>query len=412
MMPGVQARAARTVRQRMLLVVALVPLLLGAERPPGLVDVTEIRTWSYADYTRVVVEFNRKVELEADPTVPLLADPAAEMPERLYIDLPGVWVGRRYAQGVPVGDGLLKGVRLGQNTRTTSRLVVDLDRYAGHRFFTLRSPDRVVLDVYGEPRQKRASAPPRPDPQSKSRLSMATRRLSTVVIDPGHGGRDPGAVGIGGIREKDVNLKLALRLAERLRKRAFKVVLTREDDRYLDLEERTAIAESSDGDIFISIHSNASDNRSLRGIEVYYLDQDDDRHNIEVAARENGVEPGQVDKLQQTLARLRVAEASRHSHDLATYVHGDLTRGLAQNYGNVPDLGIKTGPFYVLFMSSMPSILVETGFLTNPKDVKLLSNDRYLDVMAAQIAAGLGHYRNRSPQRAARGAGVSTEGGL
>ena len=131
-----------------------------------------------------------------------------------------------------------------------------------------------------------------------------------------------------------------------------------------------------------------------------------------MAARENGVKPGQVDQLQKTLARLRVAEASRHSRDLATYVHGDLTRGLAQNYSNVSDLGIKTGPFYVLFMSSMPSILVEAGFLTNPKDAKRLSDDRYLDVMAAQIAAGLGHYRNRAPKRAARSEALSGEGGL
>ena len=414
-MPRVRRYAAQNlVRRLRVSLLCLLPLLLGADRPPGLVDVREIRTWSYADYTRVVVELDQEVELEADPTVPLSANPAAGMPERLYIDLPGVWVGRRYAEGVPVGDGLLQGVRLRQNTRTLSRLVVDLDRYDRHRFFTLRSPDRLVLDVYGEPQKKRALAPPanKSDPQSKSRLSMATRRLSTVVIDPGHGGRDPGAVGIGGIHEKDVNLKLALLLKKRLEARAFAVVLTREDDRYLDLEERTAIAESAKGDVFISIHSNASDNRKLRGIEVYYLDQDDDRHNVEVAARENGVTPGQVDQMQKTLARLRVAEASRHSRDLATYVHGDLTRGLAQNYSNVSDLGIKTGPFYVLFMSSMPSILVEAGFLTNPKDAKRLSDDRYLDVMAAQIAAGLGHYRNRAPKRAARSEALSGEGGL
>jgi N-acetylmuramoyl-L-alanine amidase len=307
-------------------------------------------------------------------------------------------------------------VRLRQNTPSTSRLVVDLDRYGRHNYFTLRSPDRVVIDVYGDAKKKSNSARRQSaaDPPGNSRLSMGSRRLTTVVIDPGHGGRDPGAVGIGGVHEKDVNLKLARLLAKRLLARSFEVVLTRNDDRFLDLEERTAIAESARGDIFISIHSNASDNRRLRGIEIYYLDQEDDRHNLEVAARENGVEPDQVDTLQQTLARLRVAEASQHSRTLATYVHGDLTHGLSQTYGKVPDLGVKTAPFYVLFMSSMPAILVETGFLTNPADAKLLANDRYLDVMAAQIAAGLGHYRNRAPRRAARrdGAAYGTGGGL
>ena len=380
----------------------LLPALLGAERPPGLGDVRDVRTWSYPDYTRVVVELTRPINLEADPTIRLPADRGAGRPERLYVDLPDIWVGRRYAEGVAVGDGLLQGVRLGQNTRTTSRLVVDLERYDRHRMFTLRSPNRVVIDVYGEPKPRRAT----PKKQAKkgtegsSRLSMESRRLRTVVIDPGHGGKDPGAVGLGGIREKDVNLKLARMLARRLEARSFKVVLTRNDDRFIDLEERTALAESAGGDVFVSIHSNASNSRSLRGIEIYYLDEDNQRHNVEVAARENGVRPDQVDTLQETLARLRVAEASRYSRALADHVHRDVTRGLSQTYGDVSDLGVKRGPFYVLFMSSMPAILVEAGFLTNPEDARLLSSDRYLDAMAAQIAAGLGHYRNRGQQRA------------
>ncbi len=378
--------------------------LLGAERPPGLGDVTEIRTWSYPDYTRVVVELSRGIALEEDPTVRLPADESASRPERLYIDLPEIWVGRRYADGVPVGDGLLQGVRLGQNTKRTSRLVVDLERYDSHRMFTLRSPDRVVIDIYGEARKKaEADSSVKKGGQSgTSRLSAQSRSMKTVVIDPGHGGKDPGAVGIGNAHEKDINLKLGLLLAERLRSRSFNVVMTRSDDSFIDLETRTAIAESAKGDIFVSIHVNASENKRLRGIEIYYLDEEHERHNVEVAARENGVRPEDVDALQQTLARLRVAEASKLSQSLAQYVHRDLTEGLTQTYGRVSDLGVKKGPFYVLFMSSMPAILVEAGFLTNPQDAKLLSSKRYLDVMAAQIASGLGHYRNRDGQRVSR----------
>ncbi|MDE0885150.1 MAG: N-acetylmuramoyl-L-alanine amidase [Myxococcota bacterium] len=402
-----QRRQGRKGRAGYLLLAGLALMLVAAERPPGLGDVRDVRTWSYPDYTRVVVELSRPIELESDPTVRLPANARAERPERLYLDLPGIWVGRRYNEGLSVGDGLLQGVRLGQNTRTTSRLVVDLERYEHHRMFTLRSPDRVVIDVYGEPRPIHSTAEARredPGKGSNSRLSMEIRRLHTVVIDPGHGGKDPGAIGIRGVHEKDINLKLARKLAQRLRARSFKVVLTRDDDRFLNLEERTAIAESSGGDIFVSIHVNASENRDLRGIEVYYLDEEHERHNLEVAARENGVEPGEVDALQETLARLRVSEASRYSESLARYVHRDLTRGLAQTYGGVSDLGVKKGPFYVLFMSSMPAILVETGFLTNPKDAQLLSSDNYLEVVAAQIAAGLGHYRNGNRQQAKSGA--------
>ena len=218
------------------------------------------------------------------------------------------------------------------------------------------------------------------------------------MIDPGHGGKDPGAIGYGGVREKDVNLRLAKLLAKRLRARSFRVVMTRDDDRYIDLEERTVIAESASGDVFVSLHANAARRKNLRGIEIYYLDEDHRRHNLTVAARESGLEPSQVDSLQKTLSRLRVGEVSTHSRALADHVHDDLMKGLAVTYAGVPDLGVKRGPFYVLFMSSMPAILVENGFLTNRRDARLLRSEDYLDTVARQIAAGIGHYRNRGHQ--------------
>ena len=111
--------------------------LLGVDRPKGLGDVEEIRTWSYPDYTRVVVELSRPVVLSEDPVVRLGRDDKVKRPERLYIDIPGIWVGREYKEGVPVGDGLLQAVRMGQNTLETTRLVIDLERYDRHRMFSL-----------------------------------------------------------------------------------------------------------------------------------------------------------------------------------------------------------------------------------------------------------------------------------
>lgn len=399
-------RSARRVRALALGVLLLsVPLLLGVERPKGLGDVKDVRTWSYPDYTRVVVELTRSVDLSQNALVRLGANSRADRPERLYVDVPGIWVGRKFIDGVPVGDGLLEAVRIGQNTRYASRIVIDLQRYGHHRMFTLRSPDRVVIDVYGQ-RQKSRVKDGRKGSSQARRLSMASRPIQTVVIDPGHGGKDPGAIGVGGIREKDVNLRLSRLLARRLEARAFKVVMTRDKDRFVDLEERTVIAESAGGDLFVSIHANASRSKRLRGIEIYYLDAGHRRHNLDVAARENGVPRGQLDTLQTTLSRLRVAEASHHSKALADLVHADLRKGLGQTYTSVPDLGVKQGPFYVLFMSSMPSILVETGFLTNRQDAKLLRTEDYLDTVAAQIAAGIGHYRNRGRQVTADAGGA------
>lgn len=384
-----EARAAATA----LLAILLAPVLLGVERPAGLGDVQDVRTWTYPDYTRVVVETSRRVETKV---VQLPADPSAGRPERLYLDMEGIWVGLDYKDGIPIGDGLLRDVRLGQNTLTRTRLVLDLEGYGRHRLLTLEAPHRVVIDVYAG----KAATPPRNREGSKARLSMQFRPVQTVVVDPGHGGRDPGAIGLKGMREKDVNLRLGRKLAAELSRRGFRVVMTRDSDKALDLEERTAIAESSGGDLFVSLHANSAPRGSTRGIEIFYLDKEVDRHSLEVAARENGIERGQVDSLQHTLARLRVSEASRHSGALAKIVHDEVMPRVAKRYRGMPDLGVKKAPFYVLFLSSMPSILVEAGFLTNREDVELLASDAYLDELASSIAAGLENYRDRGQRLA------------
>ncbi|MCG8592658.1 MAG: N-acetylmuramoyl-L-alanine amidase [Proteobacteria bacterium] len=384
-------------RARAALLLLLAVGLMGVKRPPGLGDVREVRTWSYPEYTRVVVELTREVEPEVRR---LAADRGAARPERLYLDLDGIWVGRRFDDGIAVGDGLLEGVRLGQNTLHKTRVVIDLERYSRHRLLVLRSPDRVVVDVYGS----RSGSASNPNLKG-SRLSMPLRRIETVVLDPGHGGKDPGAIGVSGLREKDVNLALAKRLRKRLERNGYRVVLTREGDQTLDLEQRTALAESVGGDLFISLHANAARRRQRRGFEIYYLDKNHERHTLNVAARENGVDRDEIDALQHSLARLRVSEASDHSRTLASFVHDAVFAGIPRRYRGLPDLGVKTGPFYVLFLASMPAILVETGFVTNREDARLLRDDRYLDLLADRITKGLDAYRNGGPSVAAGGGG-------
>ena len=389
---------------RMMLVLvtlAVLPMLGATVRPPGLGDVREVRTWSYPDYTRVVVELSRPVELPSGGLVRLPANRSAGRPDRLYLDVPGIWVGRRYESGVSVGDGLLEAVRLGQNTLERTRLVIDLARYEHHRLFTLPSPARIVVDVYGD----RATGPRAEEP---GRLPAELRRVHTIVVDAGHGGTDPGALGVGGLREKDVNLGVARQLARKLEARGFEVVLTRDDDRALSLEERTAIAESAGGDVFISIHANASRRARARGIELYTLDANHERHSLDVASRENGVPAARLDALQRALARLRANELASHSERLASFVHENLIRGARRRDRTLPDLGLKKGPFYVLFMSSMSSVLVETGFVTNREDARLLRSPKYQALLAEQIAEGVERYRQqieRSGSASARLAG-------
>jgi N-acetylmuramoyl-L-alanine amidase len=395
-----------TCRRALLLlcVTALLPGVLAAKRPAGLGDVRDVRTWSHAHYTRVVVELTRPVDTSVTR---LRANSKAGRPDRLYLDFEGIWVGRDYADGIQVRDGLLQDVRLGQNTLRRTRLVIDLERYESHRLLILQSPHRVVVDVYGSRKGRKgtqsSSGSSGANGNGSSRLSPSLRSIQTVVIDPGHGGKDPGAIGVGGLREKDVNLRLAKLLAKRLRKQGFDVVYTRKDDRYLTLEERTVVAEAARGDVFVSIHANASPRKKTRGIEIYYLDENHERHSLDVAARENGVPRNQVDSLQRTMAKLRVSEASRHSSRLAHSVHDALLPVLNERYRGVSDLGVKKGPFYVLFLSSMPSILLESGFLTNRHDAKLLRNEKYLTTVADRIVAGLTEYRDSGARIAARG---------
>jgi N-acetylmuramoyl-L-alanine amidase len=368
-------------------------IAMGVSRPRGMADVLEVRHWSYPNYTRVVVELSESVE--TGEVHHLAPDPSAKKSERLYLDLPGIWVGRDYKSGIPVGDGLLRAVRIGQYTLRTARLVIDIENYDGHRLLFLTHPDRLVIDVYGSREAgDRRRGPGVPGVRPGDRLSPDAREVRTVIIDPGHGGSDPGAIGVGGLREKDVTLRLSKLLAEKLRSMGFRVVATRDRDRTLSLEERTAIAEASNGDVFISLHANSAPRRSVQGIETYYPDKNHERHSLRVAMRENGISKDQLDELQRTLAKLRIGEISPYSQRLASLVQGQLAGALPRRYGKIQDLGAKKGPFYVLFLSNMPAILIEVGFITNKSDAKRLRNVDYLNSVATQISTGLERYRD------------------
>ncbi|HJO25493.1 MAG: N-acetylmuramoyl-L-alanine amidase [Myxococcota bacterium] len=380
-------------RARGMLLAVCAVALLAVERPRGLGDVVEVRHWSYDDYTRVVVELDVPVRTEG--VTQLAAD--AGRPERLFLDLDGIWVGRRFSDGVEVGDGLLRNIRLGQNTLRRTRLVIDLERYESHRVLTLTHPHRVVVDVYG----RRGGSAPGAGEDALGVLPPALRPVRTVVVDAGHGGRDPGAIGISGIREKHVTLQVAKALGEELEERGFRVIYTRRDDRNLSLEERTVVAESADGDVFISVHANAARRRSVHGVETYYLDENHERHAMDLAARENGIPRGEVNVLQQTLAKLHMEEVSPQSRRLAQIVQKQVVTGLPRKL-RPQDLGVKKGPFYVLFLSNMPAILVEVGFLTHRGEAKRLRDEGYLKDMATQIAEGLVLYKGEQDTRLAR----------
>jgi N-acetylmuramoyl-L-alanine amidase len=394
----VRRRALRLARLAL-----LAAACLGADRAS---DVRAIRHWSYPDFTRVAVELTRPARVRIDR---LGADREAGRPERLYLDLSGLWVGHHLDDPIPVGDGLLRGIRAGQFTSDTARVVIDLVRYDRHQIRTLTNPHRVLIDVYGTRGRPGASelppvasAPPSrppgphaPELPPAARVPSGASRLLTVVVDAGHGGSDPGAIGPGGLREKDVTLAVARDLERRLVARGFRVVMTRQGDRAVSLEERTALAEGAGGDVFVSIHVNAAPRSAANGIETYYLDRTNERHTLRVAARENGVPPSALDPLQRAVAGLRISEVGTSSAALARTVHGELIRGVRSAFGSVSNLGVKQGPFHVLFLSGAPSILVEVGFLTHRSEAKRLATDWYRKVLAEHIARGLAEYRSQ-----------------
>jgi N-acetylmuramoyl-L-alanine amidase len=382
---------------------ALAPGMLRAQDDAaGRPGVVSVRHWSYPTYTRVVLELQAPVKTSLER---LPADPRAHRPERLYVDLPGFWVGHDWDTPVAVGDGLLQGIRLGQFQGDRARLVLDLDHYQRHRVFALSGPHRLVIDVYGDAARSLpavSSAPPTQAPGARAPELVDDRLL--VVIDPGHGGDDPGTIGAHGVQEKDITLAVGRALRQRLLERGFAVLMTRESDRTLSLEERTAFAEGARGDLFVSIHVNSAPRWRVQGIETYYLDASHERHTLRVAARESGVAPAELDALARTLASFRVSEVGARSSRLARAVQSELVAGVREEYGSATDLGVKRGPFHVLFLSSAPSVLVEVGFLSNPGEATRLRTVRYHELVAEQIARGLARYRKERTPVIAQGA--------
>ena len=217
-------------------------------------------------------------------------------------------------------------------------------------------------------------------------LGLKFRR---VVIDPGHGGHDTGTIGADGTKEKDVALAIAKRLRTVLTEQGLEVVLTRETDRFVRLEERARLANVARGDLFISVHCNSLPQRNIRGIETYTLNLASDRYAIRLAARENATSEKGMSDLQFLLADLATRANTEESVRLANQVQSGLVSSLRSKDGKIRDLGTKEALFYVLLGTKMPAILVETGFLSNTEEEKRLASPGYQDDVARAIASGI-----------------------
>jgi len=382
----------------------------AASRP--LATLNEMKHWSNPDYTRVSIELDRDVTWEAHE----LGKGAPSQPGRVYIDINRSKLGRT-VRDITIGDGLLKGARVGQYKKDVVRVVLDTENIKDYKIFPLSDPARLIIDVRGERRteisrleeslsastapviEKKREEPPQPvqtpvvERKSKKIKKQVISKIRRIVLDPGHGGHDPGAVGPSGLQEKDVVLTIGLKLREMIREElGLDVVMTRSTDVFIPLEERTAIANKVNADLFVSIHANAAANRNASGIETYYLSLAKTEKSARLAAKENGTSLEKVSVLQAILFDLMANYKLNDSAHLAEEIQKSLYKKVRGHYSDVKNLGVKQGPFYVLVGATMPSILVETAFLSNAQEEARMKKQAYLELSAEGILEGIKSY--------------------
>ena len=379
----------------------IAPRETNAEMTPpsrgGLAKVEDLRVWSNPDYTRVVIDVEKEVEYSYRL---LRKDPAIGKPPRLYVDVTPARVGTDLERIVPIGDDLLTNARAAQHMPDVVRVVLDIKAIEDFKIFSLKDPFRVVLDVNGVIEEETRQAGKKDDGGTtggklpgNSLAKQFVLGVGRVVIDPGHGGKDPGAVGYyRGVLEKNVTLELSRRLAKKLRQKiGCEVLLTRDEDKFLSLEERTAIANTKRADIFISIHANAHPNKRVSGVETYFLNLATDNESIRVAARENATSAKNISDLEMILNDLMNNAKINESTALADQVQRAMVSHLNGRY-RVRDNGVKQAPFYVLLGAEMPCILVEIAFISNPKECKRLNTAAYQESVADAIVKGVENY--------------------
>ncbi|MDZ7830782.1 MAG: N-acetylmuramoyl-L-alanine amidase [Desulfobacterales bacterium] len=354
----------------------------------SMVTVTGIRYWSNAEYTRVVIDATQETSFQNNL---LKKDPAIDKPyQRLYVDLNNTRLGD-VEKKIPINDNLLRTARAAQYQKDVVRVVVDIKSFEDYNIFSLKNPFRIVIDVRGEPAPAKIASKVAPEDSIIRSLNLGVNR---VVIDPGHGGKDYGAPGyLRGVHEKDVVLEISKKLAETIKKEiGCEVLLTRETDKYLTLEERTAIANTEKADLFISVHANAARNHRAFGIETYFLNLTTDEEAIAVAARENSTSRKNIGELDSILKDLLNNAKINESSRLATYVQDSLCSHLAGNYSRINNKGVKQAPFYVLLGAQMPSVLVETSFISNQRECRRLTDPAYQADLCEGIVQGLFEY--------------------
>jgi len=375
-------------------------------------EVISLRYHQHPEFFRIVIEIEQIREFYS-----------AELkdPERFYLDifqakltpsLPGT--------SIQINSPLVKALRLAQKNPSTVRLTLELVPGAkqAEKVYYLREPTRLVIDLYSRPSSEtkptpRAQAPasspagerppltsqeqtpkaPVPSSSGYSLVRQLGLGVKRIVLDPGHGGSDPGCISPTGLKEKDLALDLAKRLKVLLETQGkFEVMLTRDGDVALPLEKRTSFANQKGADLFISIHLNASPRKNRTGVETFYLNFSPDPAVNELAAKENASSTKNIRDMKLIVEKIMKNSKYEESRDLAEKIHNNLLQHLKQNFGPREDLGVKGGPFWVLIGSEMPAVLVEVSHLSNQKEETALKTEIYREAIATGLFRGIIEY--------------------
>ena len=402
-------------------------------KKPNLPEFHNVRYFKSENYARVVLDVSKMVNYRVTPE---------KGTNTITVDLVGARLGKNVAGTRKPSSGPVRSVTVSSLKGGIKRVAISLKHKSRFTAMELSNPPRIVLDFTSKeqrsgsllvkkspgvstltkpsPQKNHAGlvdagllSPPKPKPAKKAAppvMKAALKRpsfgIKTIVIDPGHGGKDPGAVGRGKLKEKDVVLDIGKRLRRILRRECnCRVLMTRETDVFIPLEARTAKANTVNADLFISIHVNANNSRRVTGAETYFLSPARNRTEMVTAARENSMKLSSgnqdMNDLAFILSDMKNTDKINESSRMAGKIQKALVARVSQKY-KLRNNGVKRGMFYVLHGARMPSILVETAFITNGKEERKLRSGKFREYLAQGIADGVKNFIGDSSVTVAR----------
>jgi N-acetylmuramoyl-L-alanine amidase len=368
-----------------------------------------IRRDVLSDALRITLEFEREA---------VFHEQRVDGPPQVFLDLLNTHPVEALKDAViQFPDGVVRQARIAKQPNDRLRIAFDLQGTPRHSVYSLYNPYRIVIDferpvaavaTAADPGRRAASpaparsastppAPPsRPAANSRGGFSLSRQLglgVSRIVIDPGHGGHDPGAQ-VRGLNEAELVLDIAMRLEQLLvREPGVAVVLTRRTNAFVTLEERTAIANRSSADLFLSIHANASANAAVRGFETYFLDFASSPEAEAIAARENASSSKTMGNLPDLVKAIALNNKIDESRDFAAMLQESMHERLLKLDRTARSLGVKQAPFMVLVGATMPSALTEVSFLTHRQEATLLRNTSYRQQIAEALMRGILNYQ-------------------